>query len=179
MNMGWIWVAGGLLAALGGGAGKGPTDARVVELPGGYVRVETARYSIEIPKGWKVSEETRWGQRKAVASDGAGVLGVMTAAPSSRSWEELYRTSLFFILRERGGTPTPYEVRETEQGYEAASFSVLDDDGFARRRYVLLRSPEGGLLALSVEIGQRAAEGELRRIFDRMVRSARLKESGR
>lgn len=149
-----------------------PRDAEVVDLKDGYVRVTTREYSIEVPRAWRVSTETPWGQRDAVG-DG-GKLGVMTAGASDATWDELYRTSLFFIMRERRGKATPFTVSKTDQGYEACSFSILDEDGFAERRYVLLKAPSREVIALNVRIDDRKSEKELARHFERMVRTARI-----
>lgn len=162
------------LLAVASVAAADPKDARIVDLRDGYVRVETTGYSIEIPRGWKVGEETQWGQRKADAPKGSGELGVMTAGPTRATWDDLYRTSLWFIQREEAGKATPYEVSKTQQGYEAASFSVLDKEGFAARRYVLVRAKDGRVLALSVRIPEPKAEREFARHFDRLVATARL-----
>ena len=56
-------------------------DAKIVDLRDGFVRVETAAYSIEVPKEWKVSEETRWGQRKAKGK--LSINGVSLTPPKS------------------------------------------------------------------------------------------------
>lgn len=157
-------------------AQSAPADARLADLGDGYVRVETPVYSIDVPKGWLVSEETRWGQRKMRPEGGAGELGAMTAPPGRQSWEQLYRTSLYFIMREDGGTATPYTLTKTKQGYEAASFSVLDAEGFAARRFMLIRHETKGLLALSVRIPERAKEEDWARHFARMVDSAVFRE---
>ncbi len=149
-------------------------DHSIVDLKDGYVRVETKTYSIEVPKGWKVTPETRWGQRK-IAPTGGGELGVMTAPPSRASWDDLYDTSLYFIMRESEGTPTPYTVTKLKNGLEAATFAVKDERGFANRRYVLVKHPEKGLLALSVRIPGTDTEKEWAAHFDRMVASAKFK----
>lgn len=149
-----------------------PSDAKLEDLKDGYVRVVTREYSIEVPKGWAVTTETRWGQRDATGN--GGKLGVMTAGATDATWEELYRTSLFFIQRERRGTPTPFKVSKTDQGYEACSFSILDEEGFAERRYVLLKNKDREVIALSVRIDDRKATKDLERHFDRMVRTARI-----
>ncbi len=149
-----------------------PADAKVTDLGDGYVRVSTEIYSIEVPKGWVVSRETPWGQRKA--TNEAGELGVMTAGNTRSTWDELYRTSLFFIQRERKGKPTPYEITKTAQGYEACTFSILDEEGFADRRYVLLKSKAGEAIALSVQIRDRKATKDLVAHFDRLVKSAKI-----
>ena len=154
---------------------EAPRDARTVDLGDGYARVESATYSVEVPKGWTVTEETRWGQRKMKPGQGGGELGVMTAGPTQASWDELYQTSLYFIMREGEGDPTPYEVTKRKDGLEAATFAVLDGSGFAERRYVLIKHPERGLLALSVRVPNKDADAEWTRHFERMVASAKFK----
>lgn len=167
-------------------AATGPSDAKLVDLGDGYVRVETSAYSLEMPAGWAVSEETPWGARKAEPKAKSGNLGVMTAGgnlgamtapPTRETWDGLYRTSLYFIMRERGGKATPYELTKTESGIPAMVFQVKNDSGFAARRYVMLRNPDGRLLALSVDIPNEDVEPIWQRHFDRMVRTARFVEA--
>jgi hypothetical protein len=151
-------------------------DAKRVELPDGFVRVETREYSIEVPRDWTVSSQTPWGARKATPKGEKGAeLGVMTAAPSQASWESLYRTSLYFIEREEPGEATPFTLGKTREGLETMSFSVLDAGGFAARRYVLVKNGDGRLLALSVRIPNPVKEKELVAHFDRMVATARFR----
>lgn len=153
-----------------------PRDARIIDLKDGFVRVDAPTYTIEVPKGWKVTAETPWGARKAEPANGRGELGVMTAPPGRQSWDSLYRTSLYFILREDSeGQPTRYKVTKKDNGLEACEFSILDKNGFAYKRYVLLRHPEKGLLALNVNIPNPAEEKTWAAKFDRMVRTASFK----
>lgn len=152
-------------------------DAKTTDLGDGYVQVETKSYSIEVPQSWKVSSETPWGARKVSVVDSASELGVMTAGKTQATWEELYRTSLFFIQREESGKATPYILSKTAQGYDACSFSVLDNEGFAKRRYVLLKSPSGYAVALSVKISGKNEEASLTKHFDRLVKTAKIADS--
>ncbi len=152
-----------------------PMDAKSLNLGDGYTRIETATYVIEVPTGWEVSEETPWGQRKAHPKDAEGELGVMTAPPGRQSWEQLYQTSLYFILREEKGKPTPYRLGKTSSGFETASFEVLDDTGFAARRYILIRGKDARLLALSVRVPSRNADKEWSKHFERLTATARFK----
>ncbi|MFM9872861.1 MAG: hypothetical protein ACKVQS_05275 [Fimbriimonadaceae bacterium] len=154
--------------------GQTTPDAKLIDLADGYVRVEAKTYSMEVPKGWVVEAETRWGQRK-IAPSGGGELGAMTAPPSQQSWDELYDTALYFIMRDEKGTATPYEKVKTKRGYEAASFSVLDKEGFAKRRYMMIKEPTKGLLALSVKIPDQKSEKEWAGHFKRMVDTALFK----
>jgi len=144
------------------------------ELKDGYVRVETPSYTIEVPKAWSVSAETPWGARKLSPDQGKAEMGTMTAGPTRAGWEELLRTSMYFILREEKGKPTPNTISRTSQGYEACSFSVLDEEGFAKRRYVLLKNSDGRVLALNVRIPDRQSEAALAKHFERLVRTARF-----
>lgn len=155
---------------------KGPSDASVTDLKDGYVRVDTSSYVIDVPRDWKVTEETPWGARKASPSGSRGDLGVMTAPPSRQSWAQLYRTSLYFILREDpNGKPTEPEITKRKDGLEVCTFRILNSEGFAFRRFVMLRHSEQGLLALSVRIPNKSEESKWQKHFDRMVASAKFK----
>lgn len=148
--------------------------AKLVDLKDGFVRVETPAYSFEIPKGWEVSAETPYGARDMTPAKGAGTLGAMTAPPTTQSWDQLYKTSLFFILREKDGKATPYVLGKAKQGYERMSFEVADEDGFASRRYVILKSKANRILALSVKLTSKKDEKVFVGYFDRMISSARI-----
>ncbi|MGE0000611.1 MAG: hypothetical protein AB7F50_11490 [Fimbriimonadaceae bacterium] len=151
-----------------------PGDAKVTNLGDGYSRVQTPSYVIEVPTGWDVSEETSWGQRNASPKGAEGELGVMTAPPGRQTWDQLYQTSLYFILRESNGTPTPYRLGRTASGLETASFEVLDASGFAARRFLLVRGNDGRLLALSVRVPSQTANKEWSKHFERMSSTARF-----
>lgn len=154
---------------------QAPSDAKIVDLGDGYSRIQAANYSVEVPSGWEVSSETPWGQRTMHPKNRAGELGVMTAPPGRQTWDQLYQTSLYFIQRESKGKPTPYRVTRMASGLEAASFELLDDSGFASRRYVLIKDESRGLLALSVKVPSREADKEWSKHFRRLIGSARLK----
>lgn len=146
----------------------------VRDLGDGFVRLDTPAYTLEVPKGWAVSRETSFGQR--TMESGKSQMTAMTAGgPVEPNWDRLYQTSLYFIRRENPGKPTPYKISKSAQGYEACSFSILDEDGFASARYVILRNKEGRILALSVKIPEKRKERELQRAFDRMIRTAVVK----
>jgi hypothetical protein len=140
-----------------------------------YILVKTEKYSFEIPRGWSVGEETPWGARDMVPSEGSGKLGAMTAGPTKASWDELYRTSLYFIQREEKGKPTPFRTGKTKQGYECMSFEVAQASGFVNRRFTLLKDGSGNALALSVKIPSAAQEKQYLADFKHMVDSAKLK----
>lgn len=140
-----------------------------------YVLVDKPGYSFEVPKGWLVGDETPWGARDMEPKDGGGKLGAMTAGPTQASWDELYRTSLYFIRREAAGEPTPFREGKTKRGYECISFEVKGKDGFFDRRYTLLKDPLGNALALSVKIPSQKEEKVYVAHFQRMVDTALIK----
>lgn len=140
-----------------------------------FVTFESDRYSFEVPKGWTVGKETPWGARDVVPGSGNGKLGAMTAGPTRASWEELYRTSLFFIKREGEGKETPFRIGKTKQGYESMSFEMINKDGWADRRYTLLKNDAGSALALSVKIPNRKDEKQYAQWFQHMVDTAKLR----
>lgn len=140
-----------------------------------FVLVDTPKYSFEVPKGWKVGTETPWGARDIEPAKGEGKFGAMTAGPTQASWNDLYRTSLYFIQREKKGEATPFRLGRTKQGYECMSFEVLNADKFADRRYTLLKNDAGNALALSVKIPSPKQEKEFMARFQRMVDTAKLK----
>jgi hypothetical protein len=156
---------------------KSPPDAELVALEEGYMRLVTDSYSLDVPLGWDVSTETPWGARKMTPGNG-GELGVMTAnAGSTPNWDRLYETSLYFIQREKQGRPTPPVIEKDEEtGYETATFQILDEEGFAERRYVMILHPDGRLLALSVKIQEAENEESWTKHFKRMVSSAEFLE---
>lgn len=152
-----------------------PSDAKITDLGDGYSRIQSSTYSVEVPRGWEVSRQTPWGQRTMNPKDKAGELGVMTAPPGRQTWDELYQTSLYFIKRQSKGKPTPYRISKMPNGLEAASFEMLDNTGFAEKRYILIRDESKGLLALSVKVPSREADKEWSKHFDRLVKTAKLK----
>lgn len=136
--------------------------------------VETPKYSIEVPVGWTVGKQTPWGARDITPDQGAGQFGAMTAGPTKDGWEKLYQTSLFFIKREEPGVETPYVVGRTKRGYECISFEVKNSEGFAARRYTLLKDAKGFVLALSIKIPSIKEERRFVALFQHMVDSAKI-----
>jgi len=144
-------------------------------LPDGFVRVKTKQYSVEVPKEWTVGNQTPWGARSITnGKDHKTELGIMTAGVTTKTWDELYQTSMFFIMSEEKGKATPYKLSKTDSGYDACSFQVLDSQGFAKRRYVLLKSPNGAAIALSVRIANQSEAPKMEKFFDRLIKSARI-----
>lgn len=140
-----------------------------------FVLVDTPKYSFEVPEGWEVGRETPWGARDIAPKGDAGKLGAMTAGPTTASWDELYRTSLYFIMREGEGKATPFRVGKTKGGYESIAFEVTNKAGFADRRYVLLKDSRGSALALSVKIPDKSVEEKFSLMFKHMVDTAKIK----
>lgn len=156
-------------------ASQQATDVQKTALPDGFVRVTTDVYSVEVPKAWVVGNQTPWGARTISPEKSKETeLGVMTAGITHQSWDQLYQTSLFFILRQEPGKATPYRLGKTKSGYESCSFEVADTSNFIKRKYVLLKDAQGAAIALSVVIGNRQEEKEISTYFDRMVSSARI-----
>lgn len=151
-----------------------------------YETVKTDSYAIQIPKGWSVSDETPWGSRQirppaAEGELGAGSLSTMTGRGAGRqSWDRLYQTSLYFIMRGAGGSqmrPAPYSELTTQQGYEACAWDMLDGQGAVLQRHAILRHSNGNILAVSVKFPKNASE-TVRKVLDRhfwhMVHTAKL-----
>ena len=140
-----------------------------------FVLFDSERYSFEIPKGWIAGKETPWGARDITPSEGKGKLGAMTAGPTQAGFDELYQTSLYFIKREGEGKETLYRTGKTKLGYACMSFEVVNKEGFADRRYTLLKNTDGFALALSVKIPSKSVEKEYVSAFQRMVDTAKFK----
>ena len=141
----------------------------------GFTLVDTDKYVIQVPTGWSVGEETPWGARDITPESGPGRMGAMTAGPTADGWDALYKTSLYFIKREEAGVETPYRTGKTKQGYECMSFEVKNEDGFASRRYTLLKDTKGNALALSIKIPSPEKEKSFKAMFQHMVDTAKIK----
>jgi len=166
------WITALALAALGQNAHP---DVKLEPLSDGFVRVVTKIYSMEVPKEWTVGSQTPWGARSITpAKSYQTELGVMTAGVTHQTWDELYKTSLFFILRQEKGKATPFRLGKTKTGYESCSFEVANEAGFVKRKYVLLKNAKGAAIALSVIIGDPKQDKEISGYFDRMVSSAKI-----
>jgi hypothetical protein len=163
------------LAGSGASAQSDQTDVKLHNAANGAVTAETTKYAIQIPAGWTVGSETPWGARDITPKSGAGQMGAMTAGPTKATWEELYKTSMFFIKQEEPGTETPFRTGKTKQGYECMSFEVKNKDGFASRRYTLIRNSAGNVIALSIKIPSPDKEKQFAEMFRHMVDSAKLK----
>ena len=159
-------------AAQGSSTGK---EIKMTKAQKGMTIVETDKYTIEIPDGWKVGNETPWGARDINPQAGSGKFGAMTAGPTNAGWDQLYKTSLGFIKREEPGTETPYHEGKTKNGYESMSFEVANKAGFVSRRYTLIRNSKGNVLALSIRIPSPDVEKEFVSMFKHMVDTAKLK----
>lgn len=144
-------------------------------LKDGFVRVVSKDYAVEVPKSWTVGSQTPWGARSIMPAKAAETeLGVMRAGVTSQTWDQLYQTSLFFIMRQEPGKATPYRLGKTKSGYDSCSFEVADTKGFVKRKYVLLKDAHGSAIALSVVIGSPDQEKQVSAYFDRMVTTAKI-----
>lgn len=150
-----------------------------------YVEVKTANYTFEVPQGWKVGEETPFGQREMHPSAGGkqdetqGMSSMTGPGLGKRSWQDLYDTSLYFITRyaPKGGEmkATKYVLGKSKQGFETCSWSMLDAAGRTIQRHVILKHADGNILALSVKLPPSAATedaAQLEAHFRHMVNTA-------
>jgi len=145
---------------------------KIVDLKDGFVRVLTTKYEVELPIGWQVGTETTFGQRE-FGSKKDGQMTAMTGSARESSWDQLYQTSLYFIKRSMKGSPTPFKISKSKQGYDAMSFSMMLDE-VPVARYVILKNDKKDILALSVKIPSKSAKENLEGIFDRLVKTAKL-----
>lgn len=151
-----------------------------------YETIKTESYTLQIPKGWMMSDETPWGARQirppsSEGELGAGSLSTMTGRGAGRqSWDRLYQTSLYFIMRGTGGRemrPTPYSMLTTQQGYEACAWDMIGEKDLLLQRHAILRHTNGNILAVSVKFPKNASESirkQLDRHFWHMVHTAKL-----
>lgn len=144
-----------------------------------YRTVATTNYTIQIPEGWELGAETPFGQREMNPKAGKGQLTSMTGPGlGKQSWDQLYQTSLYFILRGQPAgsmTATRPVMGKTKQGFETASWSMLDRKKTVVARYVVLKSKADNILALSVKIPADADRTQLEAIFERLVSTAVVK----
>lgn len=152
---------------------QGSKDYRCEDLNNKFQKLITKNYSLEIPKGWNVTPETPWGAREIMpSSKESGEMGVMTAGPTQAPWDELYKTSLWFINREMKGTATPYKVAKNKSGFETCSWQMLNTSGVVVRRYVMIRHSDGRVIALSVKLPAKVSATTTEGLFTHMVDSA-------
>ena len=152
-----------------------------------YRVVDTQSFTIEVPSGWTVSEETPWGSRQIRPSDEtntvkAASMSSMTGPGLGRqSWDRLYQTSLYFITRngrESKMKATPYTLGKSKQGFETCSWDMTDTAGTVIQRHVILKHSNGNILALSVKVPADATKEEraqLCQLFQHMVDTAIVK----
>lgn len=156
----------------------------VVKDEGSYEKVITKAYSFEAPKGWEVTAETSFGQReilpkdKELAKSGSAFSSMTGPGLGRQSWDQLYKTSLFFITRSYGDrkvTPTAVKMIKTKLGYEAATWNMLDEEKNIIAKYVVLKSTTFNILALSVKAGKTENLVKLEQQFQHMIDTASLK----
>jgi uncharacterized protein YecE (DUF72 family) len=149
------------------------TGVETTDLKDGFLRIETSKYVVEIPKGWEIGEETSFGQREFHSKKGE--LGTMTGGSTNSSWDQLYRTSLYFVTRSVPGKPTPYKLGKSKSGYETMSFEMQNVEKKPTAKYVIFKNTKSEILALSVRITDQKNATELEKAFDRMINTAKMK----
>jgi len=150
-----------------------------------YRKIDTKYYMIETPSGWDVGEETSFGQReirpmKNTTVDRNASMSSMTGPGlGKQSWQQLYETSLYFITRYAPHTQqmraTPFIIQKSRQGFETCAWTMTTSEGILLQRHIILKHPNGNILALSVKIPQDAAKkskDQLEEIFQHMVDTA-------
>jgi hypothetical protein len=147
------------------------SDLKTTDLKDGFVRVETPKYVIEVPKGWEVGEETSFGQREI----NGGGMTTMTGGRTKATWDELYKTSLYFIRRGTKDEPTPFRLGKNKKGYETMSFEMVNKDKQPSSKYVILKNAKAEILALSIKIKSPKSEKEMDKIFLRLISTADIK----
>ena len=144
-----------------------------------YVKSANDKYAIEAPEGWEISAETPFGQREIASKQKkSGSMSVMSAAGSgAKSWDELYRTSLYFITRYQKEElkATPYKLGKTKSGLESCSWDMTDRDGKLRSKHVILKETSGKILALSGRFQPETDTKTLESDFRHLVETARIK----
>jgi hypothetical protein len=165
----------GAVGAMGAMGAIGAPPESPADVSKKFVTLDTRSYTLESPEGWVVSEETPFGQREIHPRDDArgakiGAMSAMTGAGLGRQdWEQLYRTSLFYITR--SFPPAKFEARpftllKTRKGYDACTWT-MEEKGTKRvaARYVILKSTTGNILALSVKVPA-SAERTVTKVLD-------------
>jgi len=159
-------------------SGGGRCEAQVKTPYAVYHRVEAPRYAVEVPKGWIVGEDSPFGQRElrppADASESTVSMSTMVVPGLGRqTWDELYTTLNYDILRyaPTGSKmkPLPYKLGETRQGIDSCSWTMDDPAGLPVQRRVILKRPDGDILALSVKLPASAGKqvrSRLEMMFD-------------
>ncbi len=164
-----------------------------------YVKLKTTLYTLELPAGWEAGPETPFGQREikpmratdmgkpaeksveqdSIKGDEGQSLGGMTAMTAqgltTSSWDQLYKTSLFYITRyDRSDKikATPYKLSKTKRGLASCSWTMQDAEGVSHARYTILKSPKGPILALSVKFPNKASQKRLDAYFQHVVDTA-------
>jgi hypothetical protein len=99
-----------------------------------------------------------------------------------QTWDELYKTSNYYILRyaPTGSKmkPLPYKLGKTRQGIDSCSWTMVDPAGVPVQRHVILKRPDGDILALSVKLPASAGKqvrSRLEMMFSHLVDTAVLR----
>ncbi|MBM3493416.1 MAG: hypothetical protein FJX72_03695 [Armatimonadetes bacterium] len=176
-----VTIIAGMAAVLAGGCQTGdcaPKPKTTKAQTPVYRTMDTNAFTLQVPSGWTVSEETPWGARDISPEGGADAMGGATMSSMTgpglgrSSWKQLYETSLYFITRgDRAGkmTATPYELGKSKQGYETCSWAMKDGKGRVVQRHVILKHSNGNILALSAKTPASAEKQDISKL-DRMFR---------
>jgi hypothetical protein len=153
-----------------------------------FRKVETKNYTIEVPAGWEVGEETPFGQREITPSksgklEGGAAMSSMTGPGlGKQGWDQLYQTSLFFITKFSPNgdkmKATPYKLGKSKQGFDTCSWTMNDTEGKPLQKLVILKHENGNILALGVKMpttSTTVSRGDLEAMFQRMVETAIVK----
>lgn len=148
--------------------------------------VDTRSFTLQIPSGWSISEETPWGSRDirpdgADSAEGASMSSMTGPGLGRQSWQRLYETSLYFITRydrERKLKATQYTIGKSKLGFETCSWDMKDDEDRVLQRHVILKHENGNILALSVKFPKAVSSADrakLDRSFRHMLDTAVVK----
>ena len=149
-----------------------------------YRTVETSNYIVQVPEGWKVGEETPFGQREilpgvTVKSNGESMSSMTGPGLGKQTWKQLYETSLYYITRYSPHgvkmKATPYILGSTKQGFESCSWFMTDAKNKTIQRHAILKNSNDNILALSVKIpgsATKLSRSGLEGIFNHMVETA-------
>jgi hypothetical protein len=174
-----------LMSACNGGSCRG-SAAKPAEPAAKFRTMDTAAFTLQVPSGWVVSEETPWGARdirpeKSGEMGGASMSSMTGPGLGRSSWDRLYDTSLYFITRgEKAGAlkASPYEVGRSPKGFEMCSWTMSDARGNTVQRHAILKHTNGNILALSAKTPPAASAADaskLNGMFRHMLETAVVK----
>lgn len=133
----------------------------------------------KIGDNWE-SRGDKSASRRPETEKGPSMSSMTGPGLGKQSWDQLYKTSLFYITRSvrEGGSkmkPTAYTLGKSKQGFETCSWTMNDTDSHPLARHVILKHTNANILALSVKLppaATRETKERLERIFQHMVDTA-------